>query len=65
MRYILYSLLAAYLLVVGLWPAAAAPVSLAFAGLNVVLSLISGPGLVLLAVAGWLRFRNTSRPAVA
>ncbi|MFJ5644072.1 hypothetical protein [Streptomyces sp. NPDC093223] len=58
MRFIVYSLLAAYLLVIGMWPAAATPLSLTFAGLNVVLSLISGPALVLLAVAGWFRYRT-------
>ena len=65
MRYILWSLLAAYLLVVGLWPSAAAPVSLTLDGLNAVLATIPGPVLLLAAVIGWLKHRPTAKPAVA
>lgn len=49
MRYILWSLLAAYLLIVGLWPAAAAPVELTASGAFVVLA--KPPVLLLAALA--------------
>lgn len=60
LRYILWSLIAAYLISVGLWPAAAAPVSLALAGLAALVGLV--PGYVWLLAGGiaWLRHR---RPA--
>jgi hypothetical protein len=58
-RIIAWPLLAAYLLVVGLWPAAAAPVALAFTGLGVVLAAIPGPALLLAAVITWFRHRGT------
>jgi hypothetical protein len=50
---ILWSLIAAYLLVVGVWPAAATPVGLAFAGAGVVLAAIPLPVLALVGVVGW------------
>lgn len=58
-------LLAAYLLVVGLWPSAAAPVGLAFAGLVVVGGAIPGPVWLLVAVVAWLKHRPTTTPATA
>lgn len=67
MRYILWSILATYLLVVGLWPAAAAPVVLASTGAAVVVGKIPGVVLVGIAAITWLSHRNrpTSAPATA
>ena len=61
-RIVAWTFLALFLLVVGAWPAAAAPVSLAFAGAGVVASKI--PGVVLLGIAAiaWLRHRPTPAP---
>lgn len=58
-----WALLVAFLVVVGLWPAAAAPVTLAAAGAAVVLAAIPGPVLVLAAGIAWLKHRPT--PTVA
>ncbi|MER6492671.1 hypothetical protein [Streptomyces griseorubiginosus] len=61
-RVVAWIVLALFLLVVGAWPAAAAPVALAFAGAGVVASKI--PGMVLLGIAAiaWLRHRPTPAP---
>ncbi|MFD5491578.1 hypothetical protein ACFWH4_01220 [Streptomyces sp. NPDC127091] len=56
-RYTAWALLALYLLVVGLAPAALAPVTLAFDGLAAVLAAIPGPVLLLAAVVAWLKHR--------
>ena len=63
-RYIRWSLLAAYLLIVGLWPAAAAPVTVACAGLAVIVAAVSGKVLLLAAGAVWLRNRPAVKAAV-
>ena len=57
LRVLLWSLLMAYLIVVALWPAAAAPVDLAFTGLDSVIAAIPGPVLLIAAWIGWLRHR--------
>lgn len=57
--------LAAFLIVVGLWPAAVAPVALAAAGATAVLGAIPGPVLVLAAGIAWLRHRPAPQPATA
>lgn len=57
MRFIVWSLLAAFLIVVGLWPAAAAPIGLAATGAAVVLGAIPGPVLALAAAVAWLKHR--------
>lgn len=59
LRTILLAVLSLYLITVGLWPAAAAPISLAFAGLAVLIGLV--PGYVWAVAAGvvWLRHRRT------
>lgn len=63
-RIFVWSLIAAYLLVVGLWPAAAVPVGLAFTGLGVVIAAIPVPVIALAAVVAWeLRHRSASKPA--
>jgi len=64
-RVIRWLLLAAYLLVVGLWPAAAAPVTLAFDGLGAVIAAVPGPVLLLAAVVAWLKHRPAPKPATA
>jgi len=57
LRILAWSLLAAYLITVGLWPAAIAPVSLAFAGLGAAVAAIPGPVLALAAGVAWLKHR--------
>jgi hypothetical protein len=64
-RIIAWLFLAAYLLIVGLWPSAAAPVALAFDGLGAVLAAIPGPVLLLVAIVAWLKHRPTPKPATA
>jgi len=64
-RIIAWLLLAFYLLVVGLWPSAAAPVALAFDGLGAVIAAVPGPVLLLVAVVAWLKHRPTPTPATA
>jgi hypothetical protein len=64
LRYIAWLLLAAYLLVVGLWPAAATPIGLTATGAAVVLAAIPGPVLALVAIAVYLK-RRAPRPATA
>jgi hypothetical protein len=65
LRFILWALLALYLLVVGLWPAAAAPVDVLSAGASVVLAKL--PALFLLAGGAWLylRYRPALKPRTA
>lgn len=66
MRYILWSLLALFLITVGLWPAAAAPVVLASVGAAVVVGKIPGVVLAGIATIVWLRHRHhPARPATA
>jgi hypothetical protein len=59
MKLILWSLIAAFLIVVGLWPAAVAPIALAFTGAAVILGKI--PGVVLVAIGGIAYLKH--RPA--
>lgn len=59
-----WSLLALFLIVVGLWPAAVAPIGLAATGATVILGAIPGPVLALAAVVAWLKHRP-ARPATA
>ncbi len=56
-RLILWSLLAVFLVAVGLWPAAAAPIGLAATGVAVIVGAIPGPVLLLAAVVAWLKHR--------
>lgn len=65
LRIILWALAAFYLLLVGLCPAAAAPLGLAFGGLAVIVGLIPGPILALAAVVLYLRHRPASTPRTA
>jgi hypothetical protein len=58
-RVLLWSLLAAYLIVIGLWSTAAAPIVLALAGLATVLAAVPGPVWAFAAGAAWLARRPT------
>lgn len=58
-RIIRWPLLALALIVIGLWPAAAAPIALAAAGLGVIIAAIPGPVLALAAVIAWLKHQPT------
>jgi hypothetical protein len=64
-RYILLALLGLYLIAVGIWPAAAAPVSLLFAGLAVLVGLIPGPVWLLAIGAAWLALKHQPAPKTA
>jgi hypothetical protein len=57
--------LALFLIVVGLWPAAAAPISLAATGAAVIITAIPAPVLAAVAVIAWLKHRHTPKPATA
>jgi uncharacterized membrane protein YiaA len=57
-RIILLALLGLYLIAVGVWPAAAAPVAAALAGIAVIVGLIPGPAWLGLGVIAWLRNRR-------
>jgi hypothetical protein len=67
LRTVFWLFLAAYLVTIGLWHAAAAPVSLAFAGLAVLAGLVPTYLWVFAAGAVWLRHRRTVviQPATA
>ncbi|WPO70220.1 hypothetical protein [Streptomyces sp. KN37] len=66
LRIIAWALLALYLLVVGLWPAALAPITLAFTGAGVVLAAIPGPVLLAVAAIAWLKHRPApAKPVTA
>lgn len=64
LRNLRWPLLALYLLVVGLWPAAAAPVTLAAAGAAIVIAAIPGPALLVAAFVAWLKHQPV-KPATA
>ncbi|MFJ9420720.1 hypothetical protein [Streptomyces sp. NPDC101249] len=58
-RPVRWLLLATFLIVVGVWPSAAAPIGLAATGAGTVLGLIPGPVLMLAAaIAIWHHHRN-------
>lgn len=59
-RFILWSLLALFLMVVGAFPAAAAPITLAATGAAAVVAAIPGPALLLIAVVVYLRHRTAA-----
>ena len=62
---LLWILLAAFLITVGLWPAAIAPVTLAAAGSAAVLGAIPGPVFLLAGAIAWLKYRPTATPPAA
>ncbi|MFD3532058.1 hypothetical protein [Streptomyces sp. NPDC058664] len=59
------SLLVVFLIAVGMWPAALAPVTLAASGLAAVLSVIPGPVYLLAGVIAWLKYRPQPKPVTA
>lgn len=58
-----WPLLALFLIVVGAWPAAAAPVALAAAGAGVLIAAIPGPALLLLGFIAWLKHQPKTATA--
>ncbi|MFJ3289968.1 hypothetical protein ACIPMW_32370 [Streptomyces sp. NPDC086669] len=65
-RYIAWTFAAFYLLIVGLVPAALAPVTLAFAGLATVVAAVPPPVLLLVAAVVWLKRKPApAKPATA
>lgn len=64
-RVIAWAFLVFYLLIVGVFPAAAAPVSLAFTGLGFVVAAIPGWALLIAAAAVWRKYQPTPKPATA
>jgi hypothetical protein len=56
-RSVRWLLLALFLVLVGLWPAAAAPIDLAATGAAVILGAIPGPVLLLAAGVAWLKHK--------
>lgn len=64
-RIVLWAIAALYLLLVGLWPAALAPVTLTLAGLGAVIATIPPSVLILAAVVAWLKNRTTPAKATA
>lgn len=58
-RVIRWLLLALLLIVVGVWPAAAAPIGLAATGAAVIIAAIPGPVLLAAALIAWLKYRPT------
>lgn len=63
LRYALWLFIA--LILVGVWPAAAAPISLAATGAAVIITAIPGPVFLAVAVIAWLKHRPTPKPATA
>lgn len=64
-RIIRWPLLALALIVIGLWPAAAAPIALAGAGLAAVIAAIPGPVLLAVGAIAWLKHRPATAAKVA
>ena len=58
-------LLVVFLIAVGMWPAAIAPVTLAASGLASVLAVIPGPVYLLAGVIAWLKYRPQHQPKPA
>lgn len=64
-RTLRWPLLVLFLILVGLWPAAAAPISLAATGAAVIIAAIPGPVLAIACCIAWLKHRPTPKPATA
>ncbi|CUW31758.1 hypothetical protein [Streptomyces reticuli] len=62
-RIIAIALLGVYLIAVGVWPPAAAPIAAALTGAAVIVGLVPGPAWLGLGVIAWLR--NRPAPVVA
>lgn len=65
LRLVLTALLGLYLIAIGIWPPALAPVSLAFAGLAAILGAVPGPAWVLLGGIAWLKRQPVPTTPVA
>lgn len=66
LRIVLWASVALYLLIVGLTPAALAPLTLAFAGLTAVIAAVPPSVLLLAAAVVWLKRKPTpAKPATA
>lgn len=66
LRIVLWALAALYLLIVGIAPAALAPVTLAFAGLATVIAAVPPSVLLLAAAVVWLKRKPApAKPATA
>ena len=59
-RIIRWLLLALFLIVVGAWPAAAAPIGLAATGAAVIIAAVPGPVLIGAAAIAWLRHHSAA-----
>ncbi|MGX1129915.1 membrane protein YdbS with pleckstrin-like domain [Streptomyces glaucescens] len=64
-RIVRWLLLAAFLITVGLWPAAATPINLAVAGAAVILGTIPAQLWLIAALVAWWRHRPAPAPAPA
>ncbi|WP_442803639.1 hypothetical protein OG411_29930 [Streptomyces pseudogriseolus] len=62
-RIALWVLAALYLLLVGLWPAALAPVALALSGATTLIAAVPGVVWVAAGVIAWLKHKSTPTPA--
>ncbi|MFB7736200.1 hypothetical protein ACFC08_17805 [Streptomyces sp. NPDC056112] len=60
LRKLRWLFLALFLVLVGIWPAVAAPVTLAATGAGVILAAIPVPVLALAAFATWLHHRHAT-----
>jgi len=58
-RILAWTLLATFLIVVGLWPAAAAPIALAATGAGALIAAIPAPVLAAVALIAWLKHKPT------
>ncbi|MET7429610.1 hypothetical protein ABZT16_11510 [Streptomyces flaveolus] len=58
LRVILIAVFGLYLIAIGLWPPAAAPVAAALTGAAVLIGLIPGPAWLGLGFIAWLRNRK-------
>lgn len=65
LRIIATAFLGLYLMAIGLWPPAAAPVAAALTGLAVVVGLIPGPAWLGLGAIAWLKHRPAPAAVVA
>jgi hypothetical protein len=63
-RTIRWLLLAVFLIVAGLWPAAVTPIAVAGTGLAAVIAAIPGPVLLAAGVIAWLRHQPTPKAVV-
>jgi hypothetical protein len=64
-RVIRWPLLALFLIVIGIWPAAAAPIQLAATGAAVIITAIPGPVFLAIALIAWLKHRPAPKTATA